>query len=116
MSLMVILDESLVFLVLYCLNCSPVRAVRLVYDVYDFFSDVLFFFILVENRRSIARSHIVALLIYGGRIVNTEKIIQNFPEIGFCSIVRDLDPFGVAGMVIISRILIFAADVAYLSV
>src|SRR5690606_20339834 len=70
-------------------------------------------FVLVENRRSIARPDIVALLINRGRVVDAEKIIQNLLETGFSFIECDFDAFGVAGVVIVSSVFVFAIVVSY---
>lgn len=70
------------------------------------------FFGCVKNGGTIACTDVVPLLVSCGGIVDAEKEIQQGFVAGFCRVVRDLERFGVAGMVLVGGMFVFAAGVS----
>jgi len=70
---------------------------------------------MVENRRTILRSHIIALPVQSSRVVNGKEDFQNFAVWNYIRGKCDVDCFGVASLVaaniLIRRFYFFAAGV-----
>src|ERR1700679_18954 len=66
----------------------------------------------IENRRTIARTDVVALAMFCGWIVNLKHELQQLTITRFCRIEDNLDRFGVCPVVAVGRVWRFNAGVA----
>src|ERR1700741_2243704 len=76
------------------------------------FGDPLLLVAGIEDRRAIAGADVVALAIARARVVNLEEKLEQPPIADARGIERNLDRFGVSGMIAIGRVGVGAAGIA----
>jgi hypothetical protein len=76
------------------------------------FGDTLLVVACVEDRRSIAEPHIIALAIARCRVVDLEEKLEKLAVADLAGIEDDLNGFGVGSMIAVGRIHNVAAGVA----